>query len=302
MKRNTLSASSIIGIGLIIAAVIGLIAIVWYGLSQISSKPAEVDETPTTVVEPATEKETEPTLPPPQVEEVEPPVEPATQVPTVTAEPTAEPTQASPTETPVPERTDPHLIAGADGVNVRTGPGVEYPKVGFLKSGEEAPIIGKYISWWQVTYNGSPAWVYGPIVVANNVDAIPQVQPPPAPTPEATAVPPTVTPAPTPDFRGLVPNGYLVEGAPGPYGVGQAIWFNWDISTVGTDISYAALGTWVAETGQFQKSWSNETSVPQTWRDHIDITSAGTYHLYLRICFHDGYCANMLGPVQVIVQ
>ena len=108
------------------------------------------------------------------------------------------------------------------------------------------------------------------------------------------------------DFRGLVPDEYLVENAPGPYATGQSIWFNMWITNVSSgSVEYTALGTWVEETGQFQKSWTHsEIAAGQqfAWRDYIRISNPGTYHLWLRICFSDGACFNMLGPVTVAIQ
>ena len=70
-------------------------------------------------------------------------------------------------------------------------------------------------------------------------------------------------------------------------------------------VYYEALGTWVEETGQFQKSWTKQKFGARkhfVWRDHINIPDRGTYHLWMRICFTDGVCVNMLGPITVKVE
>jgi hypothetical protein len=112
----------------------------------------------------------------------------------------------------------------------------------------------------------------------------------------------------------LVVDGYQVEGAPGPYSVaglaeGQYIWFNiWISNHSGAPVEFVALGTWIQENGQFQKSFTySEVSADRQFahRDHIyegQITAPGTYHLFLRICFADGECANLAGPVEIIAQ
>jgi uncharacterized repeat protein (TIGR01451 family) len=108
-------------------------------------------------------------------------------------------------------------------------------------------------------------------------------------------------------YRGLVPDGFLVEGAPGPYDSSSDIWFNMWIHNTGGRVEYKALGAFVEETGDFQKSWTYSHFEPgQVFyhRDHINQFSSGpgTYHLWMRICFMDDQCFNMLGPVAVIVQ
>jgi len=231
-------------------------------------------------------------IPPPQAPT-------ATPLPTDTPVPTPIPATATPTT--------PLVRAGESGVNVRGGPGTNYPVVGFLQPGAEAPVTGRYGDWWQIQHEVGAGWVFGDIVTPFNTGNVPQVEPPPAPTP----VPPTATPAPTDtpaptNVRGLVPNDYTVEGAPGPFGVGQDIWFNMDITNTSNEtVAYTALGTWVEETGQFQQSWTYSSFAPGqhfTWRDHINIPAPGTYHLWMMICFPDDSCAKLKGPIVVTVQ
>jgi len=103
-----------------------------------------------------------------------------------------------------------------------------------------------------------------------------------------------------------VPSAYWVEGAPGPFEVDEEIWFNIDITnSSGGTVAYQALGTWVEETGQFQKSWSYSAFSPGQhfmWRDHIHIPAPGTYHLWLAIQFDDGAGVKLRGPITVTVQ
>lgn len=230
---------------------------------------------------------------------------------TVAVEPSATP---EPTASPVLEPTaSPGITTGATAVNVRAGPSTNYAILGSLDPGAQAAVTGRYGDWWQIRYNDALGWVFGDIVTASNTENVPQIQPPPEPTAAPlpatsvpTAPPATQAPPPAADFRGLVPEGYQVEDAPGPYGVDQAIWFNmWISNNSGGEVGYDALGTWVEETGQFQKSWSYSSFKPGQkleWRDNIIIPAAGTYRLWLAICFDDGTCAQMWGPVEVIVQ
>ena len=239
------------------------------------------------------------------------PTETPSPMPSPTSSPTAtpEPTSLPPTATPPP----PVLTVGANGVNVRTGPGTDYTLLGYLDPQTDVEATGFYGDWWQIQYEGQEAWIYGDLVTAQNTEQVPQVQPPPSPTPApATATPrptvaPTATSAPT-DYRGVRPDKFEVEGAPGPYAVGQDIWFNmWLTNITDSPIEYQYLGVQVEENGEVQKSWVYSELPPNQqfhWRDRLkgQISSPGTYHLWLVIQFRDGAGYRLLGPVEVIVQ
>jgi hypothetical protein len=84
-------------------------------------------------------------------------------------------------------------IAAAALVNVREGPGVEYPVVDSLDPGENAAITGKSAlgDWWQIALGeGQSGWVLGQLVSAAGDTSAVTV---PANIP---AAPPTATPAP----------------------------------------------------------------------------------------------------------
>jgi len=79
-------------------------------------------------------------------------------------------------------------------INVRSGPGTDYPKVGVLLNRQQVPALGTTPggSWIQIIYPGAPggvAWVYSPLVRVDSV--LPIVEPPPTPTPQST---PTIDP------------------------------------------------------------------------------------------------------------
>ena len=117
------------------------------------------------------------------------------------AQPTARPTDAflpsvtlssvlAPTDTPLPTATPqptlipataivpaPYVVAGADGVNVRSGPGTNHTRLGYLDPGTQAELTGRDDDWWQIRYDDAPGWVYGELVTAFNAD---QFEPPPA--------------------------------------------------------------------------------------------------------------------------
>ncbi|MFN2270030.1 MAG: L,D-transpeptidase family protein [Anaerolineae bacterium] len=107
---------------------------------------------------------------------------------------TPEPTGEIPTASPLPPTPTPNpsiTVMASDGANVRSGPGTVFEAVGYLAAGEQAKVLGRYADWWQIDYAGQPAWIYGPIVAALDVEGVPEVVPPPTPVPPA---PPIIPP------------------------------------------------------------------------------------------------------------
>jgi len=93
-------------------------------------------------------------------------------------------------------------------INVRSGPGVFFDKVGVLLPGQKAPVIGRTAGgdWVLIEYQGVPGgkgWIYAPYVSLTPGE-LPIVEPPPTPTPAQTqTIDPTLaaqfiqTPVPT---------------------------------------------------------------------------------------------------------
>jgi len=125
---------------------------------------------------------------------------------TATAEPatpTLEPTVEPPTPTP---QAASFTVQSAT-VNVRSGPGTSYPRIGQARAGQTYEILGKNDTgdWWQFSFNGDPAWVAAQMVsasgtdaveVADNIPALPTVvRRAPQPTAKPAAPPPPQQPA-----------------------------------------------------------------------------------------------------------
>ncbi|OQY20889.1 MAG: hypothetical protein DRJ03_29570 [Chloroflexi bacterium] len=243
-----------------------------------------------------------------------PPPTVATPVPVPTATLEATPIPSAPTKVPA----TPSATVGAKGVNVRSGPGTNYTKLGYLEPAAQVNVTGRYNDWWQIRYNGGTGWVFGELVTASDADGVAQVEPPPAPTAApVTAIPPTAvaptiapqpTAAPAADVRGLHPDDFQVEGAPGPYQLGNPIWFHmWITNKTASPVEYEYLGVQVEETGRVQKSYTySEFAANQQFyhkdQMHNKIDAPGTYHLWLVVQFRDGNGFRLLGPVEVVVQ
>jgi hypothetical protein len=126
-----------------------------------------------------------------------------------------------PTATPVPPPPKPVAVASQSGVNLRSGPAINHPRIGRLPLGGSLEIVGRNgdSSWWLVaTPGGGVAWLSDMAVAAANVsEAIPvvsipalYVEPgsiiPSALSPSfPTTLPSTGQPTPTPAF--LLPPG-----------------------------------------------------------------------------------------------
>ena len=122
----------------------------------------------------------------------------------------------APEPEPAPEAATPTgRVTGTQTLNIRSGPGTNFPVIGAARNGDEGEIIGRSADggWWQVSapaLPGGAGWVSVDFVLATNVENVPvvaapspppstptRVPPPPTPTPlpQATALPPTATPA-----------------------------------------------------------------------------------------------------------
>ncbi len=102
-----------------------------------------------------------------------------------------QPTIAIPTVTGTPK--GPTVKVSLDQeepVNVRSGPGALFDKVGVILAGQELPAIGRSAGgdWIEIEYPGAPnniGWVYAPLVIPSGHE-LPIVEPPPTVTPAVT--------------------------------------------------------------------------------------------------------------------
>ena len=106
---------------------------------------------------------------------------------------------------PTPEPGDPTaMVIAPKGVNVRTGPGLEYPVIGIAPNGTKLEVVGvsQDRTWWVVNIPGAPGnygWISEEYVDVQNADSVLVVPAPPVPTPVATPIP-TAPPAPDISF------------------------------------------------------------------------------------------------------
>ena len=114
--------------------------------------------------------------------------------PSPTSSPSPVPTPTDiPTATPTP--IVPQVVSSIT-VNVRAGPGTNYPVISSMAPDEPLVVIGRNEarSWWQVLLPGGTAgWVADSVVEATATGAIAIAEAPPPPTPTPTPVPPVPT-------------------------------------------------------------------------------------------------------------
>jgi Bacterial SH3 domain len=109
-------------------------------------------------------------------------------------------TTITPTATPVPLApvTNPQVVASS-ALNVRSGPGTDYPIIAALQQSEIANITGKNTNgdWWEISLaDGQTGWVFGSLVTTSgDVTGVAVAANIPAPPPPATTAP--AEPAPT---------------------------------------------------------------------------------------------------------
>jgi uncharacterized protein YraI len=112
------------------------------------------------------------------------------------AQPTA---TAVATPTPAPTPSFPAVrVVNPAGLNLRSGPGIDFPVLTILPDGSLAPIVGRdptLIDWWQIAAEGQLGWVNAQFVQAlgplDQVTEMPFVAPAvvlPTPTPSTVHV------------------------------------------------------------------------------------------------------------------
>ena len=162
------------------------VALIWYSFANepTSSPPAGEENT---VVTPSPQATASPTVPAVLPPTATPTATPQPQSPSPTPEPTAIPPSPTPT---------PYIVAGVDGVNVRTGPDTSYEQIGYIDPDGQAEYLSTEDNWVQIRYEGEEAWVYGPLVTVFEAQETEAPAPAETDTPataEATAETPAST-------------------------------------------------------------------------------------------------------------
>lgn len=147
----------------------------------------------------------------------------------VTAPPAAAPNNPQPTSAPLAQPTatltPTYSVTGTvrGEVNVRYGPGVDYPRVGVANAGERFELSGYHTQypWVQVRYANSPngyAWIARDLLdIQGNIFTLPAIS-------DGVLVLPTLTPTPSVVLSSNLHSGEAVPISPAFARLGEQIW------------------------------------------------------------------------------
>lgn len=163
------------------------------------------------------------------------------------------------------------------GVNIRSGPGTGYSKLGVAPKGAMYPILGKSGVWYKISYNGTDGYIHSDYVRVETQAQTPEQPSTPAPTPEQPSTPaPTPeqpsTPAPTPEQpsapaqRGTVDNVSTVVNIRSGPGTGYS-----KLGTAAKGESFEILG----KSGSWYKI-NYKGSVGYILSDYIQLSADAT--------------------------
>jgi uncharacterized protein YraI len=136
---------------------------------------------------------------------------PATLAATPTSTPSIKASDVLGAPAPTKVRTGQPSATATTDLNIRAGPGVNYPVIGLLRGGQSAEVTGLSPNggWWQIRLAGGGSqrgWVSGGYVTTQNTANVLLVQPP--------APPPTATPVAVAGWRGEYFDNPNLAGSP----------------------------------------------------------------------------------------
>ncbi len=186
---------------------------------------------------------------------------------------------------PAPEpRTPTGTVSGANVLNIRSGPGTNFPVIGAARNGDSGTIVGRSQDgrWWVVdapSLRGGVGWVSADFVAATDADDVPVVPSPPPPPPPPTRVPPPTARPPT--ATPVRPTPVPPPGAKISFGAdrtqinrGECATLNWDVHNV--------RGVWVYPQG------SDFNAFPRTGQGNERVCPAATTTYEMRVKLNDG--------------
>jgi hypothetical protein len=152
-----------------------------------------------------------------------------------------QPTVAVPTVTGTPPGPIAFVNQDQEMINVHNGPGPNYPVIGILVAGEQAPALGISGEWIEIIYWGTPdnsGWVLKSLVSLKGVP--PEITPQPTPISKVT---PTLNPTLAANYAvTVVPTILPTFTPPGPLAVPNFSPANIRISTQNLPIGFVIIG------------------------------------------------------------
>jgi hypothetical protein len=239
------------------------------------------------------------------------PLDPPDTTDVVAPAPTVTPTHTRPVVTDTPMAIDqvlpgPAVLTATRDVNVRGGPGVDYPVLGALHTGETATITGVSTdaTWLQIVFAsgaGDRGWVSRRYADHGDLAGVPVVSvPPPTVLPTLTPTPAvTLTPAPPPvpaivnGWLGEYYDNLLLQGPARLVRDDAALDFNWGGLSPSPDLpndDFSARWTRLAsfddstyhftvEADDGVRVWLDDTLVMDEWHDTQPAFYASDIHI-----------------------
>ena len=236
------------------------------------------------------------TAPPPTPQPTETPAPPPTATPDAAAQPDTSAITATTAAPPASVLETPMLTVTAEIVNVREGPGTNYPSIGQLQNGQTAAVKGKSAdgAWWQIAFQNGNGWVFGELAQANAAaQSVTVAQAPPPPTSAPVTVAPatpvaaaTATPSgpvcdeSSPYWRGANPNYPFCATQDPTWGDPQGDWNVYDNGKdIPLSISWAMFGPNIAEVRIHFTQSNNACDFARPAQREVDqvVPAAGVY-------------------------
>ncbi len=182
---------------------------------------------------------------------------------------------APPPEPAVPTGT----VVGTTALNVRSGPGTNFPVIGVARAGDQGQLVGRSANgrWWAVALPSAPGgigWVSADFVLPTNAESVPVIASPPTPVPTATPLPrPTATPAPVqPTATPSADINFTVDRS--TINQGECTTLAWSVQNV--------QAVWVYPLG------ANYSAFPRTGQGSEVVCPATTTTYEMRVRMRDG--------------
>jgi len=169
-------------------------------------------------------------------------------------------------------------VTGTQNLNIRSGPGTNYPVIGTARYGDEGEIVGRNANgdWWAVSAPSLPdgiGWVSADFVLATNAENVPVIAAPPIP-PTRTPIPITPTPTPMPQAT-ATPVAVISFGADRTsINRGECVTLNWNVQNV--------QGVWVYPQGEPYNRF------PRTGQGSEQVCPPVTTTYEMRVLLRDG--------------
>lgn len=169
-------------------------------------------------------------------------------------------------------------VIGTQTLNIRSGPGTNFPVIGQARDGDQGEIVGRNENgdWWAISLPLQPGgigWASANFVLATDAENVPVIAAP-TPPPTPTLIPITATPTPMPQAT-ATPAAKISFGADRTsINRGECVTLNWSVQNV--------QAVWVYPQGEPYNRF------PRTGQGTENVCPAVTTTYELRVLMRDG--------------